>query len=117
MSLATAFPTGHGKHGKGTEYHAFNLALNTWQLHFLRLTNQLTDENMELKKKVFEQMNVEYTAVMRRFTAHGSWKNWDRSAPSVWLTAWVVREPSFCIKIFKFQTKSLCNTSFRNFGK
>ena len=50
MSLETAFPTGHGRHGKGTEYHVFNLALNTWQLHYLRLTGQLTDSNLELKK-------------------------------------------------------------------
>ena len=91
VDLETAFPTGHGRYGKGTEYHVFNLALNTWQLHYLRLTNQLTDDNLELKKKVFERMNVEYTAVMRRFTSQGSWKNWDRSAPSVWLSAWCLR--------------------------
>ena len=71
VSLETAFPTGHGRHGKGTDYHAFNLALNTWQLHYLRLTNQLNDSNMNLKKKVFEKMNEEYTAVMRRFTSQG----------------------------------------------
>ena len=50
MSLETAFPTGHGRHGKGTEYHVFNLALNTWQLHYLRLTGQLSDSNVGLKK-------------------------------------------------------------------
>lgn len=91
VSLETAFPTGHGRYGKGTEYHAFNLALNTWQLHYLRLTNQLNDDNMDLKKRVFERMNEEYTAVMRRFTSQGSWRNWDRSAPSVWLSAWCIR--------------------------
>ena len=32
---------------------------------FYRLTNQLHDMG-KLKKEVFEQMNVEYTAVMRR---------------------------------------------------
>ena len=46
---------------------------------------------MDLKKRVFEKMNEEYTAVMRRFTSQGSWKNWDRSAPSVWLSAWCIR--------------------------
>ena len=91
MSLETAFPTGHGRHGKGTEYHAFNLALNTWQLHYLRLTGQLGDESSELRSAVFQRMNEEYTGVMRRLTSHGSWRNWDRSDPSVWLTAWCVR--------------------------
>ncbi len=41
VSLESMFPTGNGRFGKGTEYHAFNLAANTWQLHYLRLTNQL----------------------------------------------------------------------------
>ena len=116
VSLETAFPTGHGRYGKGTDYHAFNLALNTWQLHYLRLTNQLNQQSppdhllhqhqfhnhhfqhqkmdeskAELKKRVFERMNEEYTAVMRRFSSHGSWRNWDRSAPSVWLSAWCLR--------------------------
>jgi hypothetical protein len=40
VTLATLFPTGHGRYGKGTEYHIFNLAANNWQLHYLRLTNQ-----------------------------------------------------------------------------
>ena len=31
--------------GKGTDFHAFNLAANTWQLHYLRLTNQLNEED------------------------------------------------------------------------
>ena len=82
--LERMFPDGNGRFGKGTEYHLFNLAANTWQLHyyrypmqdalelslngeiiFSRLTNQLHDMG-KLKKEVFEQMNVEYTAVMRR---------------------------------------------------
>ena len=42
VTLATLFPTGHGRYGKGTEYHVFNLAANNWQLHYLRLTNQGT---------------------------------------------------------------------------
>jgi hypothetical protein len=36
----------------------------------LRLTNQLT-EKFDLAKDVFEQMNVELSAVMRRFTTQG----------------------------------------------
>ena len=39
-------------------------------------------------------MNVEYTAVMRRFSAQGWVSVWDRSGPSVWLTSW-------CIRIFQ----------------
>ena len=75
---------------KGTEYHLFNLAANTWQLHYLRLTNQLT-EKFDLAKDVFEQMNVELSAVMRRFTAQGGIQNWDSVSSSVWLTAWMLR--------------------------
>merc|ERR1719320_2062091 len=47
-----------------------------------------------LKKQVFEQMNIEYTAVMRRFSSLGWVSIWDKSQPSVWLTA-------YCIKIFE----------------
>ena len=90
VHLESMFPTGHGRHGKGTEFHIFNLGANTWQLHYLRLTNQLT-EKVDLAKEVFEQMNVELSAVMRRVTAQGGIKNWDSGSPSVWLTAWVLR--------------------------
>ncbi len=90
VNLERLFPTGHGRHGKGTEYHAFNLAANTWQLHYFRLTNQLP-AHWTLAKQVFEQMNVEYTAVMRRFSSQGWVANWDNSKPNVWLTAWVIR--------------------------
>ena len=90
VNLERLFPTGHGRYGKGTEYHAFNLAANTWQLHYFRLTNQLQSK-WELAKRVFEQMNVEYAGVMRRFSSHGWVSNWDDSKPNVWLTAWVIR--------------------------
>jgi len=93
VSLESMFPEFAGKFGKGSEYHAFNLAANTWQLHYYRLTNQL-QENWDLAKAVFEQMNLEYTAVMRRFSTQGWVSMWDRSGPSVWLTAW-------CIRIFQ----------------
>lgn len=43
VTLERLFPTGHGRFGKGTEYHIFNLAANTWQLHYFRLTNQLQE--------------------------------------------------------------------------
>ena len=39
-------------------------------------------------------MNVEYTAVMRRFSSQGWVSNWDDSKPNVWLTAWVIRTVS-----------------------
>ncbi len=93
VSLESMFPEFSGKLGKGTEYHAFNLAANTWQLHYFRLTNQL-QEHWDLVKSVFERMNIEYTAVMRRFSTQGWVSMWDRSGPSVWLTAW-------CIRIFQ----------------
>jgi hypothetical protein len=49
------------------------------------------DKYREISKRVFVHMNVEYTAVMRRFGSRGSFANWDGASPSVWLTAWVVR--------------------------
>ena len=93
VSLASTFPDGNGRYGKGTEYHIFNLAANTFQLHYFRLTNQF-HEMGPLRKKVFEQMNVEYAAVMRRFSSQGWVSMWDRSKPSVWLTA-------YCVRIFE----------------
>ncbi len=93
VSFESVFPSGNGRFGKGTEHHAFNLAANAWQLHYLRLTNQLTDNERyrDVAKAVFGQMNVEYTAVMRRFGSDGAFANWDGAPSSVWLTAWVVR--------------------------
>jgi CD109 antigen len=90
VHLESMFPDGNGRFGKGTEYHAFNLAANTWQLHYYRLTNQLQN-NWELAKKVFERMNIEYTAVMRRFSSQGWVSIWDTAKPSVWLTSWCIR--------------------------
>ena len=54
------------------------------------MTNQL-QSNWELAKRVFEQMNVEYTAVMRRFSSQGWLAIWDTAKPSVWLTSLCVR--------------------------
>ena len=56
-NLESMFPTGHGRFGKGTEYHVFNLAANTHQLHYWRLTNQLRN-NWDLAKEVFEQASI-----------------------------------------------------------
>jgi hypothetical protein len=52
---------------------------------------QMTDDNWDMVKGIFEAMNVELTAVMRRYTSQGSFAIWDTSKPSVWLTAWVIR--------------------------
>lgn len=41
VTLEKMFPTGHGRVGKGTEYNLFNLAANTWQLHYLRYIFQI----------------------------------------------------------------------------
>ena len=61
-------------------------------------------------------MNIEHSAVMRRFSAQGGLLNWDTSSPSVWLTAWALRtfsiiwfqdwedyiyvDPKVCSKLF-----------------
>ncbi|XP_023330073.1 CD109 antigen [Eurytemora carolleeae] len=94
VSLYTAFPTGHGKYGKGAEFHLFNLAANTWLLHYLRLTNQWQDQDRSFISNIFEGMNIELTAVLRRYSTQGSLSMFDTSPPSVWLTAW-------CLRIFE----------------
>ena len=76
-----------------------------WQLllHLLRLTNQLGDNNMEMVREIFKKMNEEYTGVMRRFNSRGAVSMWDRSKPSVWLTAWtlqIFRDVAFQVQIF-----------------
>ena len=78
----------------------YNLSYNL----LVRLTNQLHDMG-RLKKEVFEQMNVEYTAVMRRFSSQGWVSNWDHSAPSVWLTSYVIR----ILEAASFQVSSSCS--------
>lgn len=90
VNMYTMFPTVQARCGKGTEYHLFNLAANTWFLHYLRLTNQLTEKGLEFQRKIFEAMNVELTAVMRRFRSFGAISLFDNSSPSVWLTAWTI---------------------------
>ena len=91
VMLETMFPKGHGRSfGKGSTYHLFNLAVNSWQVHYWRLSNQLSD-NFFAAKNVFENMNLAHGELMRRFSAHGGLKNWDSSGPSVWLTAWALR--------------------------
>ncbi|XP_023346769.1 CD109 antigen [Eurytemora carolleeae] len=94
VSLYTMFPTGHGKYGKGTEFHLFNLAANSWQLHYHRLTNQWQDLDPGERSSIFQAMNLELAAVMRRYSTQGYLTMFDYSPPSVWLTAW-------CIRIFK----------------
>ena len=44
----------------GSQTHDLNVEANS------RLTNQLTGDNMVMARKVFEQINVDYLAIMRR---------------------------------------------------
>jgi len=37
ISYSSCFPTGLARYSKGTDLHLFNLAMNIWQLHYLRL--------------------------------------------------------------------------------
>jgi hypothetical protein len=66
---------------KGTDGRIFELAVNMWTLHYLRLTNQL---KWDIAKQVLEEMNVIFAQVMKRFDKKGWFKNWDSSQPSVW---------------------------------
>ena len=91
VDFSSCFPTGNGRFAKGSELHAFNLAANTWQLHYLRLTNQLP-RLPRLSRAVFEKLNLEYCSLLRRLSPQGWFSNWDSRSPSVWLTAWALRQ-------------------------
>ena len=85
-------------------------------LNVKRKVDFRSGDNIEIAKEVFEQMNIEHSAVMRRFSAQGGLLNWDTSTPSVWLTAWALRtfsiiwfqdwedfiyvDPKVCTKLF-----------------
>ncbi|XP_066991727.2 CD109 antigen isoform X2 [Anabrus simplex] len=77
-----------GTETKGTEARVFELAANTWMLHFLRLTNQL---KLHTCKQVLEEATVIFSQIMRYYNKKGWFKNWDLSYPSVWLTSWTIR--------------------------
>ena len=68
----------------------FNLGVNTWQLHYLRLTNQLTD-NWDTAKGVFEKMNYFYMTVLKSLEGTGGLKEFGKRQGSVWMTAWGLR--------------------------
>lgn len=70
-----------GREIKGTDGRIFELAVNVWTLHYLRLTNQL---KWDITKQVLEEVNVIFGQVMKRFDKKGWFKNWDNSQPSVW---------------------------------
>lgn len=71
-----------GKEGKGTADRIFDLAANTWTLHYLRLTNQLTSDQA---KQTFQAMNRHFAQIMKRFNANSGWfKVWNLSKPTVW---------------------------------
>uniref|UniRef100_A0A1B6EA02 Alpha-2-macroglobulin domain-containing protein n=1 Tax=Clastoptera arizonana TaxID=38151 RepID=A0A1B6EA02_9HEMI len=77
-----------GRIAKGTDARVFELAANIWALHYLRLTNQL---QLHKLKETLEEANVIMANIMRRYNSTGSFRNWDTSLPSVWLTAWTIR--------------------------
>ena len=57
---------------------------------------------MEMVREIFKKMNEEYTGVMRRFNSRGALSMWDRSRPSVWLTAWtlqIFRDVAFQVQL------------------
>ncbi|KAL7648240.1 UNVERIFIED_CONTAM: hypothetical protein RMT77_000143 [Armadillidium vulgare] len=72
----------------GAETSSYNFGVNIWTLHYLRLTNQLTDD---LMYKALTAVNVDYAALARFQTEDGSFSNWIGSEPSVWLTAYALR--------------------------
>ncbi|KAJ9579706.1 hypothetical protein L9F63_004632, partial [Diploptera punctata] len=77
-----------GREVKGTDGRIFELAINIWTLHYLRLTNQL---QWNLAKQVLEDVNVIFAQTMKRYDKRGWFRNWDSSKPSIWLTAWAIR--------------------------
>lgn len=70
-----------GKPGKGTADRIFDLAVNVWSLHYLRLTNQLDSSTA---KQVFVELNKIFAQIMKRFRPEGYFKMWNLSSPSVW---------------------------------
>lgn len=83
-----------GKEGKGTADRIFDLASNTWTLHYLRLTNQLASA---VAKTTFQEMNKHFAQIMKRFNSNIGWfKTWNLSKPSVWYVA------IFCNSIWLF---------------
>ncbi len=73
-----------GKEGKGTADRIFDLAANTWTMHYLRLTNQL-DASSSVTKQTFQAMNQHFAQIMKRFSSNYGWfKTWNLSKPSVW---------------------------------
>ncbi|CAG7731091.1 unnamed protein product [Allacma fusca] len=77
-----------GRNGKGTADRLFDLSANVWQLHYLRLTNQL---ETPFARVVFEEMNKFFAHVMKRYSTVGWFKMWNLSKPSVWLSAWALQ--------------------------
>ncbi|XP_054284296.1 CD109 antigen-like [Macrosteles quadrilineatus] len=73
---------------KGTLARVFEFGVNIWTLHYLRLTNKL--QRPFLKEVLFE-CNAIYAQIIKRFNIDGSFRNWDSSGFSVWLTAWVLQ--------------------------
>ncbi|XP_037068259.1 CD109 antigen-like [Pollicipes pollicipes] len=77
-----------GKPLKCLDGTVFNLAYNAWSLHYMRLTNQLTRAFL---RSVLEKMNVQFILIMKRYR-RGPFLFYDGGRPSVWGTAWAVRQ-------------------------
>ncbi|XP_043206412.1 CD109 antigen-like [Amphibalanus amphitrite] len=77
-----------GKPLKSLDGSVFNLAYNAWSLHYMRLTNQLPRSFL---RQVLEKMNVHFLLIMKRYR-RGPFLFFDGGRPSVWATAWTVRQ-------------------------
>ncbi|XP_037085494.1 complement C3-like [Pollicipes pollicipes] len=84
MSTVSVF----GRWLKSLDGTVFNFACNTWSLHYLRLTNQLT---RPLLRSVLERMNTHFILIMKRYRG-GGFLFFDGGRASVWATAWAVRQ-------------------------
>ena len=69
-----------GKPLKSLDGTVFNLAYNSWSLHYMRLTNQLPRAFL---RRVLEQMNVHFLLIMKRYR-RGPFVFFDGGRPSVW---------------------------------
>ena len=82
----------HGRYSRGCANKVFNLGINAWQLHYLRLTNQFS-EHLSTIKQVFSKMNYFLMTIMKSLTARGGLREFSRlkGGGSVWMTAWGLR--------------------------
>lgn len=82
--------TNQGEFGFSNWRNVFDLGLNTWQLHYLRLTNQWT-ENLQTIQGVFETMNTILMEITMKMESTGAVRGFTGAPASVWLTSWALR--------------------------